>query len=203
MPDKDSVTGWLQGLQAGDHDAADALWTRYFERLVRLARQRLGESPRRMADEEDVAMSVFKSLCEGVEGGEFERLHDREDFWRLIVTITARKANQHVRWLMRQKRGGGQVRGDSVFLQERSGHEAAGFDGFAGGEPTPEFLAQLTEEHQRLMSLLPDETLRQIARWKMDGWLTTEIAAQLQITTRSIERKVQRIREIWKDELSA
>jgi len=200
MPDKQSVTGWLQGLRAGDDQASEALWRRYFERLVQLARQRLGDSPRRMADEQDVAMSVFKSLCEGVERGEFERLNDREDLWRLIATITARKADQQVRWLMRQKRGGGHVRGDSVFLRE--GSEEAGFDGLVGGEPTPEFLAQLSEEHQRLMQLLGEHTLRQIAQWKMEGWLTTEIAAQLEITTRSVERKVQRIREIWKGELS-
>ena len=36
MPDKQSVTGWLQGLQAGDQEAADALWRRYFEKLVHL-----------------------------------------------------------------------------------------------------------------------------------------------------------------------
>jgi hypothetical protein len=92
MPDQQSVTAWLQALQAGDSGAADALWRRYFEKLVRLARQRLGDSPRRMADEQDVAMSVFKSLCEGVERGEFERLNDREDLWRLITTITGLRA---------------------------------------------------------------------------------------------------------------
>ena len=202
MADKQSVTGWLQALQDGDEGAADSLWRRYFEKLVHLARHRLGDSPRRVADEQDVAMSVFKSLCEGVERGEFERLNDRDDLWRLLATITARKADQQVRWLMRQKRGGGEVRGDSVFLKEGSENETPGFDGLASNEPTPEFLAQLTEEHQRLMNLLPDEGLRQIARWKMDGWLTTEIAAQLNITTRSVERKVQLIREIWKEELS-
>ena len=202
VSDKRSVTDWLDGLKASDDEAAHALWRRYFAKLVGLARQRLGDSPRRVADEQDVALSVFKSLCEGLERGEFERLNDREDLWRLLAVITARKADQQIRWHLRQKRGGGNVRGDSVFLKDGEAGPGAGFDELVSSEPTPEFLAQLTEEHQRLVNLLPDETLRQIVKWKMDGWLNDEIAAQLNITTRSVERKVQRIREIWKEEIN-
>ena len=42
MPGNDggSVTRWIGGLRAGDGEAAQALWERYFDRLVRLARKR-------------------------------------------------------------------------------------------------------------------------------------------------------------------
>jgi DNA-directed RNA polymerase specialized sigma24 family protein len=53
-----SVTQWLDRLKAGDPDAAQKLWERYFGRLVGLARKKLRAVPRRAADEEDVALSM-------------------------------------------------------------------------------------------------------------------------------------------------
>ena len=92
MPTADPVTLWIGQLQAGDPAATRPLWDRYFHRLVGLARKRLRGSPRRAADEEDVALSAFASFCRGVEHGRFPRLEDQDDLWRLLVTITARKA---------------------------------------------------------------------------------------------------------------
>jgi hypothetical protein len=76
-----SVTYWLHQLQAGDPQGAQHLWERYFIRLVGLARNKLQESPRRAADEEDVALSAFTSFCRGAEGGRFPRLQDRDNLW--------------------------------------------------------------------------------------------------------------------------
>ena len=38
MPSAGSVTGWIVGLKAGEREAVQKLWERYFARLVRLAR---------------------------------------------------------------------------------------------------------------------------------------------------------------------
>ena len=114
MPDNASVTSWIAGLKQGDEDSAHALWQRYFEKLVRLAREHLGDGSRRVADEQDVAVSAFKSLCD------FAALADREELWRLLTTITASKAGQQSRHFARQKRGSGDVRGDSVFAGARA-----------------------------------------------------------------------------------
>src|SRR3954462_9292438 len=67
----DGVTLWLRQLEAGDQDAARLLWQRYYRELVELARARLGHTPRRIADEEDVALSVLRCLCEGAARGQF------------------------------------------------------------------------------------------------------------------------------------
>src|SRR5262245_43166917 len=107
MAPEGSVTHWLGQLQAGDPAAAQPLWQRYFRRLVGLARQRLRHAPRRAADEEDVALSAFDSFCRGAEQGKFPRLHDRDNLWRLLVALTARKAVDLIRHEDRQKRGGG------------------------------------------------------------------------------------------------
>src|SRR5690349_5237792 len=104
-----SVTQWIDRLKAGDPDAAQKLWERYFRRLVGLARKKLRASPRRAADEEDVALSAFDSFCRGAGQDRFPRLHDRLDLWQLLVLLTARKAVDLAQHERRQKRGGGRI----------------------------------------------------------------------------------------------
>src|SRR5690349_4606330 len=87
-----SVTRWIGSLKAGDADAAQRLWERYFGALVRLAYARLRGAPRAAADEEDAALSAFDSFCRGAARGRYPRLDDRDDLWRLLVVITERKA---------------------------------------------------------------------------------------------------------------
>jgi hypothetical protein len=54
MSSAGSVTHWIRELKAGNHLAAQELWEKYFQRLVALARSKLRNRPRRVADEEDV-----------------------------------------------------------------------------------------------------------------------------------------------------
>jgi hypothetical protein len=58
-----SVTRWLGDLKAGDLDAAQKLWERYFSSLVRLAYAKLRAALRAAEDEEDAALSAFDSFC--------------------------------------------------------------------------------------------------------------------------------------------
>ncbi len=201
--DDDPVTQWIEGLKAGDEDAVADLWNRYFDRLVQLARQRLGTTPRRVADEEDVAVSVFRCLCAGAEHGRLAEIADRGDLWRVLVTMTLRKTIDQQRRLAGKKRGSGRVRGESVFLR-RSGEETSpGLQQFGDTMPTPQMMAIIEEGGQRLLEALEDERLQQIALWKLEGYTNDEIAVKLDLTTRSIERKLQRIREKWSQVLEA
>jgi DNA-directed RNA polymerase specialized sigma24 family protein len=105
MSSEGSVTNWIGQLQAGDPAAAQKLWERYFRRLVGLARKKLQDAPRRAADEEDVALSAFASFCHHAARGQFPQLADRDDLWRLLVTVTSRKALHLRRDEERPKRG--------------------------------------------------------------------------------------------------
>ncbi len=97
MKDEHSVTHWIHEIKMGDSAAANALWEHYFEKLVGLARRKLGGRPRRMADEEDVALSAFDSFCRAAEKGRFPNLADRDGLWRLLIQMTARKAVDLIR----------------------------------------------------------------------------------------------------------
>jgi hypothetical protein len=67
-----AVTRWIGDPKSGGNAAAQHLWDRYFERLVRLARKRLQNTRRlrTVEDEEDAALSAFASLCRGVDRGQ-------------------------------------------------------------------------------------------------------------------------------------
>jgi RNA polymerase sigma factor (sigma-70 family) len=202
MPSEHSVTRWISQLKAGDHLAAQQLWERYFRRLVGLARKKLGDTPKQIADEEDVALSAFASFCRGAERGRFTELQDRDNLWPLLVLITSRKAADHIQLQRRKKRGAGKVHGDSVFQKQQGDGSPGGYFGqVVGQEPTPAFAAQVAEEYHRLLDLLGDAELQAIVRRKIEGYTNEEIAAELDCVPRTVERKLRTIRSVWEQEL--
>lgn len=191
----EEITVWLSRLRTGDARATEVIWQQYFEKLIRLARQRMSSMPRRVADEEDVAISAMNSLFRGAADDRFPKLDDRHDLWKLLVTITARKAIRHQRRNMAEKRGGGQVRGESVFF--RPDDDQMGLEQVLGAEPTPELAASVSEACTELLRQLDDEKLASIAQLKLEGHTNDEIAEKLSCATRTVERKLERIRSKW------
>lgn len=193
-----SITQWIGGIKSGNQSAAGPLWEAYYRQLVTLARNKLRGSTRRVADEEDVALSAFDSFCRNAAEGRFPRLDDRDDLWKLLFTITERKALRQVQHERRQKRGGGQVKGESVFEHDGS---PPGLDQYrVAPEPTPDEAAAIVENVATLLDLLNDCSLRKIAVAKMEGFTNEEIAAQSGMSERSIKRKLRVIRAAWSAE---
>jgi DNA-directed RNA polymerase specialized sigma24 family protein len=201
MSSPGSVTCWIELLKAGDSAAAQGLWERYFAKLVVMARRKLQGMPRRVADEEDVALSAFKSFCRAAEDNRFPQLLDRQDLWQLLLMLTARKAVALRRHGRRLKRGGGNVVGESALAGAGSAAEEAALAQVVGDEPSPDFAAQVAEESRRLLDLLADEELRTVALWKLEGYTTAEIATKLGCVPRTIERRLRVIRTLWSQEL--
>jgi DNA-directed RNA polymerase specialized sigma24 family protein len=193
---ENSVTIWIGGVKAGDGADIQRLWDRYFQRLVRLAGARLPSHCRRAFDEEDVAISAFQSFCDRAGRGQFPRLNDRDDLWRLLATITVRKALDTMRHQTRQKRGGGQVLGESALLvgEEADGEAVAEI---LGREPSPEAIAEFADDYTRFLARLEDPALRSVALRRLEGHSTPEIARALEVSTKTVERKLQLIRAIW------
>jgi DNA-directed RNA polymerase specialized sigma24 family protein len=197
-----SVTRWLDDLKGGEQAAAQPLWARYFDRLVRLARAHLRSAGRRgaEADEEDIALSAFDAFCRGAAAGRFPQLADRDGLWRLLVTMTAGKAVDRARRRARQRRGGGRVLGQADLAGSGPEGIGGGIEGVVGDEPTPEFAAMVAEEYRRLIEALGDETLRRVAIWRMEGYTVDEIAARLGCARRTVAYRLELIRSIWQGE---
>lgn len=196
MSSPGSISYWLHQLKAGNPEAAQPLWERYYQQLIALARKKLLGAQLRAADEEDVALSAFDSFCRGAAQGRFPRLNDRNDLWQMLVLITARKAYDLLNHEKRQKRSGDSFGTLSPREEENATVENA-LNQIVGPEPTPEFSAQVAEEYHRLLDLLDDAELRNVAVWKMEGYTTEEIAQKLDCVSRTVERKLRVIRSIW------
>jgi DNA-directed RNA polymerase specialized sigma24 family protein len=191
MGSEGSVSRLLDPLQQGDPEAVQEVWQRYFLKLADLARKVLRQTPLRAVDEEDVALSALDSFCRNAEKGRFPRLRDRDDLWRLLAVITARKAQRAREHEGRKKRGGGAW---------NNGDDAALLEQALSREPSPELAAQMAEECDRLLRLLDDDDLRRVALLRMEGHTVEEVAARTGCAPRSVKRKLQLIRTLWQNE---
>ena len=196
-----SVSRWFLDLKRGDQDAAQRLWDRYSSALIEQARNRLGDSPRRVADEEDIAQSVFHNLCRGATSGRFEDIDNRDELWWLLLAITKQKVIDQIRRDSAKKRGSGRVVTESS-MKAPGNDLGFSLDYLIGETPSPEFLVTLQEQNQRLMMQLRNDTLRRIVVMRLEGYTVEEIAAQMPFGTRTVERKLQLIRSAWAEELS-
>src|SRR5262245_14917702 len=125
MSSEGSVTRWVTALKDGDVAAAQPLWERYHRQLVTLARRKLQTRRSRGADEEDVVQNAFNSFFQGVARDHFPQLNDRDNLWRLLVVITARKALDQLAYEHRKRRGGGTAVGESRIYPGASDPDAA------------------------------------------------------------------------------
>jgi DNA-directed RNA polymerase specialized sigma24 family protein len=192
-----SVTRWIGHLKRGDDQAANHLWKRYFPRLVGLARVKLGQAPKGLADEEDAALSAFYALCEGAACGQLKRLHDRDDLWRLLVVITARKVVDLKKHRSRMKRGGGNVITEAALGDADRAGSVATLEQVADADPTPEIAAMLAEEYRRRLEALGDDALRRVAILRLEGYDSDQIADRLGCARRTAARKLEMIRSAW------
>ncbi len=177
-----------------DEHAVTELWRFVFDRVIGMARSRIANLQKRVSDHEDVALSAIKSFVRAAESGRLRNTSSGEDLWRILATITLRKSRALAEWEQAEKRGAGQVRGDSVFRDIDSGN---GFDQVIDPAHPDRFVDELMGECRERIESLPDETLRTIALRRMEGFEVNEIAQELGIATATIKRKLARIRVLW------
>jgi len=193
MTANDSVTRWLRGIKLGDDAAAARIVERYSRQLLAIANQGLPKNRRRASDGEDVVQSAFASMFHRAQQGAFAQLDDRDNLWRLLVTIVRRKTANALRRQLSKRRGGGQVQGESGF-----GSGAIHDD--PDDEPSPETAAMLRESLAALLDRLPDQELREIALLKLEQYTDEEVAAKIGRSRATVERRLRLIRSIWAEE---
>jgi DNA-directed RNA polymerase specialized sigma24 family protein len=194
---RDSVTLWLRAAENHDEAAAQALFDRYFDRVQALARRKLAKSSRRVVDEEDIAITTFHACLDRVRSNRFPPLKDRNELWRLLVKITDRKACDVLRKHLSAKRGAGRVRGESVFFFSGSEQSVTGIGRVADQGARHSLAVQFADEYRKLMALLSDDGLREVARLIISGFSTSEIAKETNRTQRTVQRRLRMILDVW------
>jgi len=196
MPDSQHISHWIKQIKDGDSIAANRIWKLYFDRLVRSVGQRLYGQNRAVSDEEDIALSVFDSFYAAAEKGRFPDLSDRDDLWRLLLTMSARKIIDKRRHDQRQRRGGNVV----VHSLEGDAEDSVIIDAI-GSEPSPEMVLMMQESVEQLFSHLGVGQLQDLAGAKLEGYSNAEIATRLGCSERTIERRLHLIREKLQQEV--
>jgi len=196
MSKSTNVSHWIDLVKAGDLTAANRIWQRYFDRLVRSVRGRLYGQNRAVSDEEDIVLSVFDSFYNAAENGRFPDLSDRDDLWRLLLRMAARKVVDKRRHDQRQRRGGS-VRLHSL---DRAGDDEHVIQAI-GDEPSPEMVLMLQESVEHFFSHLGVGQLRDLAGAKLEGYSNAQLAQRFGCSQRTIERRLHLIREKCQQEL--
>ncbi len=182
-----SFADLLDHLRAGDDRAVSALWERYFKRMLFVARKKLGGAQRKARDEEDIALSAFKSFCLGFQKGRFESTGGDCDLWPLLVTLTINKTIDHLRHENRK------TRAPAV-------DTPATVEDLLSSEFAPELQLIADESFAKLLAALDktgDASLRSLALLKLENQPAAQIASELGCTVRTVQRKLQTIRSIW------
>jgi DNA-directed RNA polymerase specialized sigma24 family protein len=165
-------------------------------------------------DEEDAAIEAIYEFYEGMVQGKFPNISNRGELLGLLITITYRRVSWWRRQCDTQKRGGlvqileePKTKKQPTFATIAAlGIEAKdeGIQGWFAGIPacvpdkkklTPEEEAIFAEARQRMLEQLPDEELRNVATWLLDGGSTTEIADKLRCTDQTVRNKRDKIRD--------
>jgi DNA-directed RNA polymerase specialized sigma24 family protein len=193
-----SVTKLIGRVKEGDEAAIYGLYDRYARRVIGLARRQLRGRYLRVADEHDVANSVFNGFFVGAGRGQYAQLQDREDLWHLLFVITIRKTQKLVNWAERGKRvppeGRQDPDPDAQYSDHRTGRR----------NPPPDEEALIHETIERLLNCLDGKgPLRFIAIRRWEGYSNEEIATMLGCSSRAILRKLKLIRTIWLEELAS
>ncbi len=195
-----SVTGWIEKLKDGDEEAARLILERYFDQIVAVARQRIRGGTLGIADEEDVAIEAFQSVCKAAVAGRLNSLRTRDDLWRMLVATASRKLCDYWRIHSAQKRGGKRAAGASASGGASNQQlSSESLDQVAVEKASAEFLAAIADQHRLLMEKLESEgsQLREIADLLLEGHTNREIAEKLKCSQRRIERKRSLIRNLW------
>jgi len=185
MSGNDSISIWMDQVSQGERQPVRKLLERFLPRLVALASARLRGQPELVGYAEDIALSVFNSLCIGAERGRFPNLSNRKAIWQLLAVMTVRKTID----LKRKARREEQVASEEL-------HD------FLSAEPSPDRKAEMGDRVSELLARLDDPELQQIVHWKVEGFGNEEISLMLGCTVRTVERRLQRIRSLWQQELA-
>lgn len=185
----DSFNQLLDFVDAGDQDAVgNQIFVRFTNRLVALARTRLGDKLKTKVDPEDVVQSAYRSFFNRQATDEFE-LENWERLWGLLAVLTLRKCYARVDYHYADKRD---VR------REVASAGSAGISirslNAESMEPTPEEAAAITEILEQTMRDL-DAKQREILSMTLQGYEVREISDHVQLSERTVHRVRKQLRQ--------
>ncbi len=196
--DDPGITAILRRIEnKRDEDACDRLWQAYFERVIRIVRQRLSPLSSRDASEDDVALSAMKSFYRAAENGALASINDRDGLWKFLAMLAARKARAANRRNMTECRGAGNVVVFTDLQEALAGKQKAERPEAVDLATDAAFIGQLLLESAERLKSLPSQRLQRIAALRMEGYELEEIAKLVGMSRSAVSNKLKLIRDLW------
>jgi len=181
--DRDLVSDY----QAGSESAARDLFDKYCERLMKLAKRRIGQRMASRFDPEDVIQSAFRTFFTRVKNDEFT-FEAEDDLFKLLVRLTVRKTLRRIEHHSAAKRN------PNLEAAQRT-DDVEPFSLVASHTVTPDMEVALIDEFQSFIGDLP-ELDRKVIELKIQGYSTVEIAEQVGSYERKVRRVLERIEKL-------
>lgn len=180
---------------SNDQPAAD-LWRRFEPQLLRFIATMLQRGPKLNTSEDEIANEVFQALIRLARQGDFAQSR-RDGFWQLMKKVAARKVIDHRRAEGRLRRGGGHVLPASA-LRDHHRIDCAQWQNYPARGIPPDLQVMATEMVERVAVLLSEEQ-REVFFLRMEGYTVQEIAAAIERSKPTVERRLRHIREILRE----
>lgn len=163
-----------------DDHAQTAIWNEYLPRVRGVARRAFPPQARPVFDEDDVAISVFRNAFDYL-GTEQDKVKDRASLLRLLRFLVARKLVTLFR------------RSTAVRRYPRDGFLPMAMIEHVLSDDRGCDELELDDWLDCMFAGFDDE-IRQVIAMRIEGYLVTEIADAIGIPKRSVERKLNMIR---------
>lgn len=172
----------LRRYRSGEQEAATRIYLRYAQRLYGLAMARTNPDLQTRFDPEDIVQSVFRTFFRRARDGHYQ-VPDGDELWKLFLVIGLNKIRDVAAYHRAEKRS---VEKTTELTDDTKRLASS-------GETVAETTLRLVVED--LLQKLP-ENQREIIRLRLDGTQVTEIADRTQRSLRTVERTLQKFREL-------
>jgi len=172
----------LRRYRSGEQEAATRIYLRYAQRLYGLATAKTNPDLQPRFDPEDIVQSVFRTFFRRAKDGHYQ-VPDGDELWKLFLVIGLNKIRDVASFHRAEKRSvekTTELTGDAKQIA-------------SSGETVAETTLRLVVDD--LLERLPDNQ-REIIRLRLDGSQVTEIAERTQRSLRTVERTLQKFREL-------
>jgi RNA polymerase sigma-70 factor (ECF subfamily) len=188
MPPDPAFDEFMSRLQAGDEQAAAAVYHRFVPTLIALIRGRLDPHLRAKVDPEDIVQSVFRTFFLRNADGRFH-LGSWESLLSVLAVIAIRKCAQQAKYYRAARRN---IRRETE-VTPASDESGTAWEPPAS-EPLPPERAAMAEIVTELLQGL-DASEQPILILSLKGSTATEISTEIGRTTRTVQRVLQRLRK--------
>jgi RNA polymerase sigma-70 factor (ECF subfamily) len=177
----------MERLHGGDHAAATAIYVRYADKLLGVARRNTPADLRTRFDPEDIVQSVFRTFFRRAAKGAYA-VPAGDDLWKLFLVISLNK----IRRLGEFHRSGKRNVSRTSALTD----------------PASQASGPAVDDSMRILEMTIDEILadspahvRQMVKLRIEGNEVAEIATKTGRSKRSVERVLQNFRKSLAEQL--